>query len=354
MLRTRPDRWEQGSEYHWLDPARPVARRPSPWSAGLLLFSGRDALRLILEHGVRERGWRRLWVPEYFCQHVIAALVRPDLPMRPYPDHPLRSRPDFPDTRRGDVVFLANYFGLRGTIEPPRRDGVEILEDHTHDPDSAWARATTADFAVVSLRKTLPLSDGGALWSPRGHPLPPAPALTPQRRRAAATKLSAMILKAMYLGGHPVAKETYRRLALRGERGLGAPGVSAMSEVAHAVLHSYPIDRWRRARASNHALLRRRLSRVRWLRVLRPPAGCVPFSFAVEIDSAGRRERVRRRLIDSGVFPAVLWPLEDTVLRVGAEARAVSRRMLSIHCDGRYGSEELQRVGDLLTVAGEV
>ena len=50
-----------------------------PWSSGILAFSGRDALRLLLAQGVQHRGWHRLWVPDYFCQHVAAALVRPDL-----------------------------------------------------------------------------------------------------------------------------------------------------------------------------------------------------------------------------------------------------------------------------------
>jgi hypothetical protein len=349
-----PDRWENGSEYHWPGVGAPEDAEPAPWSSGLLVFSGRDALRLLLAHGFQHRGWHRLWVPEYYCQHVAAALVRPGLDLLPYPDNPLRPVPDLPDGRPGDAILVTNYFGLRGAVHAPRRDGVEIVEDHSHDPWSPWAQTSTADFCMASLRKTLPLSDGGVLWSPRLHALPPVPRLTAQRRTAAATKLAAMILKAMYLDGHPVDKADFRALALRGERDLAVPGISAMSDVARVVLRSSPVESWRRTRAANHALLSSLVAKVGWARVLEPAVGAgVPFSFVVVVDTAERRERVRLRLIESKVFPAVLWPLETTVLPVGHEARDVSRRVLSIHCDGRYGAEDMHRVGDIFACVGE-
>jgi hypothetical protein len=349
-----PARWENGSDYHW--PGLPVAghEQAAPWPSGLLLFSGRDALRLLLRHGVQNRGWRRLWVPEYYCQLVTAALVRPDLELLPYPDHPLRNTPALPSARRGDAILVMNYFGLRSALHTPHQDGVDVVEDHSHDPWSPWAQESTADFCIASLRKPLPLSDGGVLWSPRDHALPPQPPLTAQRRRAAATKLTAMILKAMYLEGHAVDKADYRALAIRGERGLARPGISAMSNVARALLDAFPVGFWRQARTANHALVSSLISQTGWARVLAPAEGAgVPFSVVVLTETAERRERIRASLIAANVFPAVLWQLEKTVLPVGDEPRALSRRLLSIHCDGRYEARDMQRIGELLARSGE-
>jgi hypothetical protein len=349
MIRMDPDHWEIGSEFHW--PGLPTLNAVAavPWSSGLLVSSGRDALRLVLALGVQQRGWRRLWVPEYYCQHVMSALIRPGLELRTYPDHPLRRVPDVPDACPGDAILVMNYFGLRPAFAVPRRDGVEIVEDHSHDPTSPWAASGTADFCIASLRKTIPLSDGGVLWSPLGHALPPEPHLTKQRKQAAATKLSAMILKGMYLEGHGIDKASFRALAQRGERGLAVPGVSSMSHVARAILGSFPVAAWTRARATNHAVLTSLLAQVGWARVLAPADGdSVPFSCVVVVDSAQLRERARRHLIAANIFPAVLWPLEQTVMPIGHEARDVSRRLLSVHCDGRYGTPDMLRIGEIL------
>jgi hypothetical protein len=40
-----------------------------------------------------------------------------------------------------------------------------LVEDHSHDPFSPWAVGSSADYAFCSLRKTLPVPDGGLLWS---------------------------------------------------------------------------------------------------------------------------------------------------------------------------------------------
>jgi hypothetical protein len=365
---TVPVRWENGSEFSWL--GLPTAPRTgtAPWDAGLLLSSGRDALRLVLSRGVAEHGWRRLWVPEYFCQHVVAALQRPDLALLPYVDHPLLAEPRPPEARTGDAVLVMNYFGLRTGFPAPDGPGVHVIEDHSHDPSSWWARTSRADYCIASLRKTLPVSDGGAVWSPRGHPLPSPPALDPQRRRAAALKLSGMILKAMYLGGMPVDKARYRDLARRGERALAHPAVSDISEVSRALVASFDLIGWREARRRNAVALRAALGDPGWADVLAPADGepcggpgarpgddtrdAVAFSTVLVVDTPERRQLLLQRLHAASIFPAVLWPLETTVLPVGEEARDVSRRLLSIHCDGRYDSDDMARVAGVAAEAG--
>lgn len=343
------ERWENGSEYHWMGLPETPRSVAVPWEHGLLLFSGRDALRLVLSHGAARRGWRRLWVPDYFCQHVIAAMVRPDIEMLPYADNPLRPAPVLPEAEPGDVVFVMNYFGLRTQPELHVPEGVEVIEDHSHDPLSGWAARSRADFCVASLRKTLPISDGGVLWSPAGHVLPSPPPLTEQRLRAGATKLTAMMLKAMYLSGLPVDKEHYRSLALRGERALSYPAISAMTDVSRGVVDSYPLVDWWQRRRDNHSQLAQALGTRSWGQVLKPAPGAVPFSFPFVVDTSERRERMRTRLIGADIYPTVHWPLEQTVVPVGSEARDISRRLLSIHCDGRYDADDMARVAEELT-----
>jgi hypothetical protein len=344
-----PDRWEIGSHFHWSGLFAPGEAPLVPWSTGSLVSSGRDALRMTLAVGARAHGWRHLWVPDYFCQQVVAALAQTGLELRVYPDNPLRRVPDLPDARPGDAILVMNYFGLREGFGALRRDGVGLIEDHSHDPTSAWAFTSGVDFCVASLRKTIPLPDGGVVWSPLGHELPPEPREGAQRQRTAATRLQAMILKAMYLDGHPVKKADFRAIADRAERDLAVPSVSAMNALSRGVLASFPIDLWRRRRAANHAALVEALAGLGWGQVLGPVGrGGAPFSAALIVDTPERRERVRTRLVDARIYPAVLWPLESPVVAVGDEARTFSRRMLSIPCDARYETADMRRIAEVL------
>ena len=184
-------RWEHGSEFHWPDIPNSVAAEP-PWADRRTLFGcGRDALRALVEHGRAHFGWQRLWMPSYFCQEVVAA-AKTSIELATDLDGP-GSVPDFGDVhvRRGDAVFIVNYFGLRSSIVPPA--GAAIVEDHTHDPWSEWSRRSVADFCLVSLRKTLPVPDGGLVWSPRQHVLPPVRAVTPERAIASSNKTAGML-----------------------------------------------------------------------------------------------------------------------------------------------------------------
>ena len=127
---------------------------------------------------------------------------RRGLTLRYIPQYLLRATENSKiDWRLGDAIFWVNFFGLG--IKPPFGfvpDWVEIIEDHTHDPWSVWAYESTANWCVASLRKTLPLGNGGVLWSPAGHPLPSASPVTPERHTAALEKfLAAMLLKKRYL-----------------------------------------------------------------------------------------------------------------------------------------------------------
>ena len=77
-----------------------------------------------------------------------------------------------------------------------------------------------------------------------------------------------------------------------------------------------------------------------------------PFSAVLVVGDPDRRERLRNELLRNHVYPAVLWSLEQTVLPVGEEARSVSRRLLSVHCDGRYDAEDMTRIAKVVRQSG--
>lgn len=351
--------WECGSEFHLATfaPAEAPARHPwseEAWFGG----SGRDALRALLAFGVRHRHWRRLWFPSYFCQKVVASVLSVGLEVRLYADSPFNPAPVgmYLPFRAGDVILIPNYFGLRAKnwlSDAPK--GVEIVEDHSHDLGASWAYQSTADWCIASLRKTLPIPDGGVIWSPRGHRLPPTAAVTPCRQAAAARKLSAMVLKWFYLSGHPIDKQRYRNLTDEAEAHIADGDVSGITLWSCEMLRAFPFQRWRDARRTNYAALAQALPSISGCRLVKPEyendRGCA-FSAILLFDTAVQRDKLRTSLLAHDIYPAILWPMERPVMDGGPDAdRAEAGRMLSISCDHRYSPQDMQRVAALVQQA---
>lgn len=356
-----PDRWEHGSEFHWPLVADDAdARSAAPWEPdGAMMGSGRDALRLLIAHGVATHGWERLWVPSYMCQHVIEALVETGISCHVYEDAPTQPGPTQSTLNSGprDAVLLVNYFGLRGVncTEALDLGQAALIVDHTHDPLSSWAFDKGPDYAVASLRKTLPIADGGVLWSPRGHGLPEVPLLTEVRAAASEAKMKAMRLKGHYLAGELVSKADFRALATEGEEGIAHGEISGMVSTTAARLATFPLQTWRERRRANHRVIAEGLKGVEGLKVLAAHRDTCPFSAFVVFDTEARRERVRQALIQASIYPALLWPMNAPVLEgVSDMHRALGDRILSVHCDMRYDTSDIHRVVSVLCEAASL
>jgi hypothetical protein len=192
------------------------------------------------------------------------------------------------------------------------------------------------------LRKTLPLPDGGVLWSPQRLPLPAEVEMTSAHASAALARLSAMTLKLSYLSGHAVAKDDYRRLAVDGEERIGHGAVSGISGFSRARLPTFPVREWNEQRAANLRAFREALGEAPGIELLH-----APFAATLVFDSADLRDRAVTALIAARIYPAILWPLDECVVE-GIPDRHVdlSRRILTLHGDHRYQPSDMARVAE--------
>ena len=96
----------------------------------------------------------QLWVPDYYCPPVVESWQQAGIPITRYADDPRWADPDWGTLRpeTGDLVLAVNFFGLREgrawldwTVD---HRNIRVVEDHSHDPFSAWARDSTADYAI--------------------------------------------------------------------------------------------------------------------------------------------------------------------------------------------------------------
>ncbi|MBI4734060.1 MAG: hypothetical protein HY779_04495 [Rubrobacteridae bacterium] len=355
-------RWELGSEFHLILPET-SANTKYPWDEnGHALFgAGRDATTVLLKHGMASRGWKRFWIPDYFCQEVVKSFVSTGIEVKLYPDLPINNSLSLElvadQFSQGDVVLIVNYYGLRSRDSIQFHEkiysipGIEIIEDHTHDLSSSWAFNSKADWCMASLRKTLPVADGGVLWSPIGNTMPETPPVEKTHILAVHDKLSAMFLKKLYLEGNPIEKKAFCELADKAYSRSGFAEPSGISQWSAEYLGLFPALKSREIRRQNHNVLCNELAGLSWLEILKPDdvKNTCPFMVVLVFDSNERREQVREKLIEADVYPSVLWPLEEVVLPgVSKEAIDFSRLMLSVHCDLRYDGDDMKRAASII------
>ncbi len=327
---------EFGSFFH-LDPAIPLGGAPWLRPGDLLTGTGRDALRAIVAQG-RSRGWRRLYVPCYYC-HAVLDDIAHDIDVRMYPHAPFGG-PAQLALADDEAVLVPEYFGLRAEVDV---HGGSVLLDRSHDLLATWSYARAPDYVFASLRKTLPVPDGGLVRPLAGQPLPHALAPTAAHVRAAASMSAAMAMKAAYLAGLPVAKAAYLALAGEGEAALrGDAEISGPTALTRALAPVVDLSRMQQRRRDNLALLGHCLAglpaEVQWRET--PAFGILLCS------DATARDRIRQALIRADVFTAVLWPM--TWPGIPESHRLLSERILVLHADYRYSARDIARLGEII------
>jgi hypothetical protein len=320
---TADDRWESGSAF----PLVLGSEHKRRFDGSRFFGSGRQALMALLAHGRDTSGWTAVHLPTYYCPDVVDD-VASVLDVKRYAASPEGDREE-PAPGDTEVVVAVSYFGQPPIV--PRSTGQFLIVDATHDPLAPWLSTVGADFVFASLRKTLPLPDGGVLWSPARRAVP-APALATERHLAGVGQmLAAMNLKAAYLEHGTGDKQTYLDLFAAGEQCFrhGVPG--GMSEYSSAALRTFPIERWRAQRIANIATLTASLSGL----------DIVPSTFGVVLrfPSAEVRDLVRAGLIARRIYPAVLWDVAEP-----QRDRELAQRLLFLHADFRSDPTDLQLV----------
>lgn len=340
---------EIGSEFHWPGvPQGPLHLWPEPCR---MTASGRQALLCIWRH-LSSKKSRRLFVPAFFCDEVVSWWERQGVTVRRYVDGPNVMSPDWNTLTpsKGDAVLAVNFFGVRdgGAWEGWKRnnDGVLLIEDHSHDPLSGWAFDSKADYAFASLRKLFPVPDGAIFWSPKGLPLPHEPTMGDWT--GSALKLAAMVLKQEYFRtGEIAVKDVFRGLQSEGESMLGGEGASAISPWSRFLLGSgYPIA-WRNQRKRNVKRFLDLLPTSSSLQPLFtnwPKMGC-PFNAVLLLPSQQDRDRLRHRLIDAGIYPAVHWELTH---KAPSDILDLSRKIMTIPVDQRYNVKDIDHVASVI------
>jgi hypothetical protein len=348
-MNTPGSHWEYGGDFPWPQPSEitPLlqnAHAQPVFSQGVFFGTGRAAFLALLEQGKATRGWRRLLVPSYFCPRVMETIEQAGWDCPRYADNPLSAPYGLPTMPMpGDVVLRMNFFGWRGAeaISESANLGCDVIEDHSHDPFGPWSMGSKATYCIVSLRKTMPLPDGGWLWSPRGAALPNPGPPSDSHLIAAGLKIAGMTLKQHFRAGIPLSKHGFLNILLKGEALLGTGTPGGIHPLSKTLLEQLSPQSLAKRREQNFRALLESSPVVRRLSpILELPPHCTPFALVLAFESHAERERVKLGLIERGIYPSILWTLPGA-----RDQRAIDfgNRSLTLPCHYQYKSRDIEK-----------
>lgn len=335
---------EFGSDFQLIDAYNSGrAHLTDVFRGATLLADGRQCIVAL----IRQYGLRRLWLPDYFCYEVVETIKeQTGVEIMLYKDSPLKEC----DVERlpyknGDALLRMNFFGMRD-FRSNKNIPVLVIEDHSHDPFGHWALYSDADWCISSIRKTLPLPEGGMMWSPRGHLLSiPIPSSS-ENEKIASTRWEGMEMKAKYLIGQDVSKDNFRKKYTETEEWFDYAEPAQIDKRSKQVIsEQLDINMWLGAKRKNWKLLNDLIDNTHCVVIKAEHESCTMFSMVILLDSKMERDEVRKRLIEKSVYPAILWNVSD---KASVNSRDFSERMLSIHCDGRYSEEDIRQLAGIL------
>lgn len=305
-----------------------------------LYIDGRQAL---IDIAINNK-WNILWIPSYYCYEFIEAIS-------PYSNIQIYDYTPFEDISlaikrincdSNDAIIIPNFYGISTPLSQIDYPQCIVIEDHSHDLISDWARNSKADWCFASLRKTLPIADGGILWSPRGHNLPRQPIHTINAERLADRRYLAMSLKAQYLNGNSIDKEFFRSIYIETENSLNDLPISSISKESYKIISTIDIVEWYHRKKVNWEYINGNMISNDKIKILSSSFANLksyPFSVILKCSTEDVRDSFKAELIKNNIYPAILWNIPDTQ---NIHSKQFSSTMLSLHCDARYTIEDIK------------
>jgi hypothetical protein len=343
---------EIGSDFEYVDDSyllpRHLGRAWATLGGASYLASGRQAL-LVVAREIRSRGYSRVFLPQHHCESmrgpfeyaglvtVLVPVAANDLAMDAY------ALDELIDTHGTGAILHCETFGIRtradllDVLSSQARKGIPVISDDTHtlfDPSPG-----PYAYRVASLRKLLPLADGGYAmglddeFSSVGN----AEAFVALRERAAAEKTA-------YLHGDHQDKRHLRTFAQAERLAEELVEPAPMSQQSSALLLRLNLGALAERRSANAAALIATLDaggQVEVVGVGAAAVGARPYVAIRTRDGA----KLRRQLVPLGIYCPIHWP------RPGGLAADASwdSGLLSLPVDHRYDHADMVRIAQEVT-----
>ena len=300
--------------------------------------SGRAALYQILKFLQREKGIKRVLLPDYLCSSVLVPVkvLRLEFVFYPISEELKMEEQTFAQLyKSGDAVVIINYFGLQDLSEQiifirSLDETAIIIEDDVQAYYEFKKPLNDVDFKFTSLRKTFAVSDGGLVKTDYPLPIVETPNSFGQYKAAAG------LLKSMREGNFN--DKIYLEMFEKSEAMIDDELECGFSRIASKLYSIVDEERVKIRRLNNAHHLVEGLAKIGVEPLLPLSEDKVPLFMPIRLEN---RDEVRRRMFQHEIFCPVHWPREGMSVKRGAE---MAEHELSLICDQRYGEKDMNEI----------
>lgn len=307
----------------------------------IFLTNARSGIWLLVQHLLPGC----VWMPSYLCPSMLDAVDPRVAQIKLYEvDYNLAvaSSEWIESVQPNDVVVFIDYFGF--TYDPVcaarvKERGAWVLEDASQALLSEEI-GRFSDFTVFSPRKFVGIPDGGILTLNCEIGLQvDALEAAPAEWWLKAFVASVMRREFDLYGGSRQWFELFQQTEA------DSPiGFYAMSELSRMILlHSIDYPMIAQQRCRNYEVLVNALSDLALFPNL--PSHVVPLGFPIRVRE---RDEVRRALFAHEIYPPVHWSLEGAVPESYRGSHKLAAEIMTLPCDQRYNSNDMERLAQLV------
>ena len=311
---------------------------------GAYVFSGRTAIETVLKN---EPEIKTAFLPSYCCDSIIVPFQKAGIEVFFYSvKFERKMEISFKIPEEIDCVLWCNYFGFVNDM-PDMQAFIEkggiIIEDITHSLFSKKKYHEQSHYLVASVRKWEPLLCGGYCVSLKGK-LTNIPKQTPPLDFLE-NKMKAIQMKDRYLSGDAyVSKETYLNMFAESNKWLAKNYCGlAMDVFSKEYLNHICEEDEIKIRRNNARIIYEGLENHPNIQFMFPLNEMDCPLFVPILIMNGKRDEIRKKLIDNEIFCPVHWPKPN----MDCESNLYDTE-LSLICDQRYNEKDMKRMVDVL------
>lgn len=327
---------EIGSEF-WDVPCTDKAYRLFNNSISWYL-SGRAALRAVIKDMKEHAKVHTVAMPSWCCHTMIQPFLDAGLEVNFYPVYYLESLIQDISTE-SDVLFVMDYFGYTGEKSDLSLYKGIVIRDVSH---SVFSNAySDADYYFGSLRKWCGIWTGGYAWT-RDH----RKLLADDHDDHGYTglRMKAMELKSSYISAPKTHDKEYLNVFNDAEALLDDVGIVPAAERDVRLAQKLDFVFIKNKRRTNAEILRKAFPQWLVFHEMKP-SDCPMFVPVIVPD--GKRDELRRYLMEREIYCPVHWPVSDCH-KLDERELYVYQNGLSLVCDQRYDEKDMRRIVDTI------